>query len=221
MKLVVLGSTGGCGVELVQQAYARGIEVTAVSRRPQTGLPPGVHGVVADILDVDSLCQVIRRHDAVVSAVGLRLPGLAPWARPEVPDLMTRFGATLVEAMRATGQRRVMAVSAAGVGDSWDRVPWAFRTFIKATALRTAYAELERFEATLLSSGLEVCLVRPTGLSNGSTTGRVKVYRDIVGMAQISRADVAAFMLDHVGLMTWPWRAPLITVTGGGEELFP
>jgi putative NADH-flavin reductase len=221
MKLVVLGSTGGCGVELVQQAYARGHEVTAVARRHQEGLPPGVRGVVADILDADRLAEVIARHDAVLCAVGLRLPGLAPWARPEVPDLLSRLGPALVQAMRATELRRVMAISAGGVGDSYTRMPWAFRTFIRTTALRLAYAELEQFEATLLGSGLDVCMVRPTGLTNGSTTGQVKVYRDCVGMAQISRADVAAFMLDHVGLMTWPWRTPLITVTGGGEVLFP
>jgi putative NADH-flavin reductase len=217
VKLVVLGSTGGCGAHLVRDAVARGHEVTAVSRRADPALPAGARGVVADLLDVTALRGAIRGADAVLCAVGLRLPGLAPWAKPEVADVLTRLGPVLVEAMRAEGISRLLAISAGGVGDSYLKVPWVFRMFIRTTSLSVAYAELERFEATLLASGLDVCLPRPTGLTDAAATGQVKVCEDFTGQAQIPRADVAAWMLDEVAQPTMRWRTPMITVTGAGR----
>jgi putative NADH-flavin reductase len=143
------------------------------------------------------------------------MASIAPWAKPEVADLLTRFGPALVAAMKATGVKRVLAVSAGGVGDSRMAVPAIFRAMISFTGLKHAYAELEVFERTLLGSGLEVTLCRPTGLTDGARTGQVKVVTSFTGRASISRADVAAWMLEEVARPTLAWRTPMITVTGG------
>lgn len=215
MNLAILGASGGCGTQLMQQAVAARHAVTAIVRPSSTLNPPeGVHVERGDINDLSFLSGAIGGADAVLSALGLRLPGLAPWARPEIPDLLSRSTPVLVEAMRKTGVRRLIAISAGGVGDSYMKVPAMFRFFINATALRHAYAELEAMEKILLASDLEVCICRPTGLTDGPLTRTVKVCSSFQGRATISRADVAAWMLEEVARPHFAEKTPMISVTG-------
>ncbi len=218
MHLTILGASGGCGRHLVTQALERGHQVTAVARPSSTlEAPTGVRVERGDLTDRSFLQSVVEGSDAVLSALGLRVGSLAPWARPEVPDFLSRSTPALVDAMKASGVRRVIAISAGGVADSLPHVPGAFRVMLKVTALKYAYAELEVMERLLLDSGLDVCLPRPTGLTDGPRTGQVKVCASFSGRATISRADVAGWMLDEVVLPAFAARTPMISVTGVGE----
>lgn len=215
MKLVILGASGGCGRLLVAQAVARGHQVTAVAR-PAAAIdaPAAVRLLRGDLFDLEFLTAAVRGQDAVLSALGLRLPGLSPFARAEVPDLLSRSSPLLVQAMRQAGVSRLLAISAGGVGDSYARMPGVFKLFIKLTALRRAYVELEAMEQIFFASGLDVCCPRPTGLTDDPATGRVVVAERLRGRATIPRADVAAWMLDQVERPAFTERAPLLTVTG-------
>jgi putative NADH-flavin reductase len=200
---------------LVLQALERGHTVTAIARASSTfDAPAGVRVVRGDLTDVAFLEQALSGCDVVLSALGLRLAGLGPWNRPEQADFLSRCTPALVAAMKKVGLKRVLAISAGGVGDSAAQVPAFFRLFIKTTALKHAYAELEVMERTLLESGLEVCLCRPTGLTDGPRTGAVKVCTAFKGRATISRADVAGWMLDEAAKPSLAHRTPMISVTG-------
>lgn len=215
MKLVILGATGGCGAQLVKQAVARGHEVTAVVRSKSYRAPEGVR-VVAGELTVELLREAIRDQDAVLSALGLRMKSIAPWAKPEMPNFLSLVTPRIVAAMLVEKVKRIIAISAGGVGDSYARMPGAFKAFLKVTALRYPYAELEVMEHTLFDAPLDVCCVRPTGLTDGVITGQVRIAERIVGRPEISRADVAAWMLDAVEKPVFEHKTPLITVTGAG-----
>lgn len=214
MKIAILGATGGCGQELARQALERGHEVRAVVRSSSWQPPAGAAVLRGDLLSEPFLREAVRGQDAVLSALGQRLPSIAPWARPELPDLLARNAAALVAAMRGEGVRRLLAISAGGVGDSRGKVPAFFRAFIAASALRHAYADLEVMERALLGSGLDVCICRPTGLTDGPRTGQARVCDAIAGRATISRADVAAWMLDELQQPRYGGQTPMITVTG-------
>lgn len=217
MKLVVLGASGGCGRQLVEQALARGHEVTAVVRPSTSYAPPeGVTLASGEITDRGFLAATFRGHDAVLSGLGIRLPGLSPFASPEVPDLLSRSSPVIVQAMQDAGVKRLLAVSAGGVGDSFAKMPLLFKMFIRASALRKVYPQLAAMEETLFASGLEVSCPRPTGLTDKPATGEAKVVETVKGFATIPRADVAAWMLDEVVKPTLQHRAPLLTVTGAG-----
>lgn len=215
MKLVVLGASGGCGQQLVAQGSARGHEVTAVVRSSTWQPPSGVRVERGDLTSEAFLRQAVRGADAVASALGLRIKGLAPWNKPEQPDFLSRSTPALVAAMKTEGVRRVIAISAGGVGDSREKMPGFFRAFIALTALKHAYAELAVMERLLLESGLDVSIPRPSGLTDGPATGAVKIVETFKGRATISRADVAGWMLSQLEqpqLSTQ--RTPSITVTG-------
>ncbi len=215
MKIAVLGASGGCGQHLVTLGLQRGHEVTAVVRSASWQAPAGVHVVRGDLTHETFLREAIRGADVVLSALGLRIKGLAPWNKPEQPDFLARSTPALVAAMKAEGIKRIVAISAGGVGDSREKVPGVFRAMIALTALKTAYAELEKMEAQLLASGLDVLIARPSGLTDGPATGQVKVTERYTGRATISRADVAGWMLDQVALPAFPQqKTPMISVTG-------
>lgn len=214
MKIVVLGASGGCGEQLVNQAKERGHTVRAVVRSSSWQAPSGVEVRRGDLANESFLRESFSGQEAVLSALGLRMGGIAPWHKPEVPDFLSRATPAIVGAMKGNGIGRIVAISAGGVGDSFQKVPGAFRAFIQFTALRHAYRELEVMERTLLGSGLDVCIPRPTGLTDGPATGQVRVCESFSGRATISRADVAAWMLDELDKPAFAHCSPMISVTG-------
>lgn len=214
MKVAVLGASGGCGQKLVELAKLRGHDVTAVVRSQSWTPPPGVTVLRGDLTNETFLREAVKGKDAVLSGLGMRLKGLGPWNKPEQPDFLTRSTNALIAAMKAEGVKRVLAISAGGVGDSFAIMPGIMKFMIKNTALKYAYPELERMEAALLSSGLDVCIPRPSGLVDGPPTGGVKVARSFKGRATISRADVANWMLDQLSKPAFDEKTPMISVTG-------
>jgi putative NADH-flavin reductase len=215
MKITVLGASGGCGQQLVTLGLQRGHEVTAVVRSASWQAPAGVKVHRGDLTNETFLRDALRGSDAVLSALGLRIPGLAPWNKPEQRDFLARSTPAIVAAMKAEGVKRLIAISAGGVGDSRQKVPAVFRAMIATTALRIAYAELEKMEAQFLASGLDVLIARPSGLTDGPATGQVKVTQSYTGRATISRADVATWMLDQLAQPAFPQeKTPMISTTG-------
>jgi putative NADH-flavin reductase len=74
MKLFVIGATGRTGQEVVQQALARGHQVTAFVRSPE-GV--GVRNerltvIKGDATDEEQLFNAMQNHDAVISTLGPR-----------------------------------------------------------------------------------------------------------------------------------------------------
>lgn len=215
MRLVVLGASGGCGRELVRQASAAGHSVVAIVREHSVlDVPQGVEVRRGSLDDPAFLREAFRGADVVLSAVGLKISSLAPWAKPEDPTVLSRTTPNVIAAMKAEGVHRIIAISAGGVGDSLVSMPWVFRMLIRATALKIAYAELEKMEALLASSGLDWCCPRPTGLTDGPVTSAVREDPTLTGRATISRADVAAWILARSQSPSTGARAPVLTVMG-------
>src|SRR2546425_7836606 len=76
MKLLVLGATGGTGLEMVRQAIEHGHSVTAFVRSPER-LKPFANRISikqGNLLNSVELEAVVRGQDAVLSGVGPRLP---------------------------------------------------------------------------------------------------------------------------------------------------
>jgi nucleoside-diphosphate-sugar epimerase len=216
MKIVVLGASGGVGRLVVQQAAEQGHDVIAVGRGAMDIAPnPRVTPERGSLTDVAFLSRVIAGSDVVISCLGLRLKGLAPWNLPEVPDFLDTSTAAIVTAMKTVGVSRLVVVSSSGIGDSAALLPGFFRAFIAVSAMRHVWPALNRMEEAFARSGLHVTFVRPTGLTDGPATGRIVEATRLVGQAQIARADVAAFMLKEAARND-ARRAVVITTTGAG-----
>ena len=80
LNILILGSTGGTGRELVRQALEQGHTVTAFARDPAKvkAQDPKLRVAQGNILDPASLEAAIGGQDAVLSGLGSPLP-ILPW----------------------------------------------------------------------------------------------------------------------------------------------
>lgn len=204
MRITVFAATGGIGQCLVDQAIAAGHEVTAVVRDPSK-VRSGVRAVRADLSDVDpsALEKAVDGADAVLSGLGPRNAKLA--------GIASAGTAAITAAMKATGTRRLVVVSAAPVSTtpSPDRpnpprhdpaegfVMRNVLSPIVKQVFHAHYVDLAVMEDGLRASGLDWTSVRPPRLTDKPLTGqyRTAIEQNIRRGAFIPRADVAHFML--------------------------
>ena len=192
MKVLILGATGGTGLELVKQAVAAGHDVTAFVRDPKklTISDDSLKAVQGNILDVGSLERAVPGQDAVISALGS--PGLGP--STELSD-GTR---NIIAVMERSNVKRLIFETTIGVGDSREHLSWFAKWFFFPLVIRNVVADKEIQERLIKESSLDWTIVRPGRLTNGTRTGRYRegdqINAEAPGRA-ISRADVAEFML--------------------------
>lgn len=214
MKLVVLGATGATGRLLVDQALARGHEVVAYVRRPAAlERRDGLVVVGGELTDAASLTAALAGADAVLCAIG-------PAGVKDLfgSDLMRRTLPVVADSMTAAGVRRLVLMSAFGVGDTAASAsPMAKVAF--ATAVRSLYRDKQTAEARLAHAGLDVTTVYPTALTD-DPRGEAADVRDVTtvsrvsGMPKISRTAVATAMLDAVEDPATAGRRLLVTRPG-------
>jgi putative NADH-flavin reductase len=204
MKLTIVAATGGIGQQVVTQAIVAGHDVTAVVRNPAR-VTANVRTVQVDMTAADpiTLESAIGGSDAVLSCLG-------PRSRAE-DGVVTPGTRAVVEAMVATGVRRIVVVSAAPIGtmptpnrphppkhDPGEGVVMRYvLTPIVKKVLRGNYSDLALTEELLRDSHLDWTAIRPPRLTDGPLTGtyRTAVGRNLRRGPLVSRADVAHYML--------------------------
>jgi uncharacterized protein YbjT (DUF2867 family) len=205
MRIVILGASGGVGKWVTRLAAADGHDVTTVVR-PERPFhpPPGVRVLRGSALDVDILAAALVDQDVLISCLGAqRTQPWNPWSPLRSPSQVAEPAARAIVAVQpATSIRRVVAISAAGVGDSFARTNSAMRWMIRHSTVGQMYGDLEGMEAILRSSPLNWIAVRPVTLVNAAATARTHVLSRYRAASIVGRADVAAWLLrmatDHV-----------------------
>jgi putative NADH-flavin reductase len=193
MKILVIGAGAGTGRQIVQQAVARGHEVTAFVRRPRQYPQANVRVVVGDARDDKAISLAVAGQDAVFNTIGTQ----TPWARTGLEPVA---GRAINKALRDHGVRRLIVATTMGVGDSSKHARFYFRYIFAPTFLRGAVKDKGQMERELAHMEIDWVVVRPAVLTNEQPTGEVKVLTKQTGgkASHISRADTAAFMLDQL-----------------------
>lgn len=201
-KILVVGAAGKSGAAVVAEALARGVGVTAYvrSRAKAAGLPSGVAIVEGDGKDAAALARALPGHDAVVVTAGGR-------AEP----VSAEVARAVVLAMTQSGVARLIDYSAYGANDGAGLYRWVMQTLAKTVA-----ADKIELEKVLAASGLEWTAVRPGVLTDGGKSGKLRAGTGVVlkGFPQISRADVAQFVLDELQTPRFVRAAPVVYVEG-------
>ncbi len=195
MNLLIVGATGGTGQQLVTQALDRGYRVTALVRRlARAESPPGLTSAVGNVLDPASLDRAMRGQEAVVSALGHKR-----WLGPT--HILSEGTHNLITAMGRHGVRRFVCETALGISDSWWQMGLYYTLFVRPVILPFYFWDKVRQEAVVRASDLDWTIVRPGVLTNGPKRGRYRHGARVghwLWTVRISRADVAAFMLDQL-----------------------
>jgi putative NADH-flavin reductase len=105
----------------------------------------------------------------------------------------------ILDAMRSHGVDRLLFTSALGVGDTFRDTPLPLKIFMR-TLLRGIYADKLIGDQMIRSSGLEWTIVQPAVLTDGplTTNYRAGEHLPLSGMASISRADTAHFIVNRL-----------------------
>jgi putative NADH-flavin reductase len=195
MQITVFGASGRIGEEVVRQALEAGHKVVAVVRdasRFKMSHPALKVAAVRGLSDPVPLRPALEGSDAVISGVGPRGPKDGPVA--------TNATRGILQAMQASGVKRLVAVSAVPVGPVPEGDSFLNRRVILplvSTLFRDLYGDLAQMEDDIRHSTTEWTVVRPPKLVSKALTG---IYRTCIGANvprgyAISRANVAHAML--------------------------
>ncbi len=213
MHLAVLGATGRTGTHLVRQALERGHTVHALARSTEKAarLLPTDHEqltvVEGDALDAAAVERVVTGTDAVLNVTG--------WGKGSPDDLHQRGITLVLDAMRTHGVRRLVTLTGAGVRHETDQpkaVDQIFRLLLK-TVQGKMLADSEAYVDVVRASDTNWTVVRGPRLTDASARGAWRVAPG-VGKGtgtQISRADLATFMLETTEQATHIRALPVVT----------
>jgi uncharacterized protein YbjT (DUF2867 family) len=200
MKLAVFGASGATGRHLVRLASAAGTTVSVLVRAKAA--TTGIHGakmlVIGDATDPADAAATLKGADAVAICLGITRRSRSPFA-PLVspPDLTSRATAAILTAMQAEGVRRVIYVSAFGAGDSWEKIPWWGRAFIRISQVRHSMADHTRSEERLAASGTQWTALRPMFLDDKSSAHPARRMQEGDSLfARVSRESLARTILE-------------------------
>lgn len=195
MKLLIFGSTGSIGRQLVRQALEQGHTVTAFARDPakldiQHAILKLVQG---DVMDLASVEKAVQGQDAVLCVLGS--------GGKRTGTIRSEGTRQIIRAMEKVGVRRFICQTTLGVGDSWGNLNFFWKYIMFGFLLRQAYADHVTQENYVKQSHLDWTIVRPGAFVDGERTSD---YRhgfpgsDRTSKLKISRADVADFMLKQL-----------------------
>ena len=207
MRVLILGASGATGREVVHQALAQGLNVTAFVRDPAR-LPLSARTLrlfQGDVGDYAAVAGAVEGQQAVISALGV--------SRPLRPDPVVIEGVRhVLRAMQEQAVSRLVYMSFIGVHESRAAAGPMIR-YVAKFPLRHEIADHEAKEALIRASRCDWTIVRAPKLSNGRPTRRYRDGEDIAARSffpVLPRADVADFLLRQLRDSTYVCMAPRI-----------
>lgn len=189
--LAVSGAAGRTGRLVVEGALARGHHVIAITRRATEFAPhERLEQRVADALDAHAFVDALAGVDAVISTLG---------PSPDAPpDLSSRNGALLLEAMGVHAIAHAVVVTGAMTGTDAELGRF-YRLLARIPASRRLLDDRRALERTLRESQRPITIVRPPRLTDAvpSRHGVEIDERIVVRMLDsIARADLARVLVE-------------------------
>ncbi|WP_109125086.1 NAD(P)H-binding protein [Dyella sp. C11] len=199
MKIALFGATGHVGHAILEEALARGADVTAIVRDPArlANQDARVTVVTGDLAKPDTWLDAVRGADVAVVSISARRDG----SNDAVPTL----AATTLDYLPKAGVKRLVWVGGAGSLETSPGVRVVddphFPDAWKAEALGQAKA-LEVFRHS--KSDVDWTYISPAALlEDGPRTGTYRVGSDQLlvganGKSQISIPDYAMALFDRI-----------------------
>ncbi|AOX03250.1 epimerase [Moorena producens PAL-8-15-08-1] len=195
MNILIFGSTGATGRQVVEQALEQGHRVTAFARNPAKLdiNHANLKVVQGDVMDLPSVEKAVQGQEAVVCVLGA--------GQKMTGTIRSEGTQQIIQAMDKAGIRRFICQSTLGAGDSWENLNFFWKYIMFGFLLRNVFADHQRQENYVLQSGLDWTIVRPGAFVDGNRTGKYRhgfPSNDKTSKLKISRADVADFIVKQL-----------------------
>lgn len=196
MRILVFGATGAVGSRVVEEAVARGHQVTPVSRTASA------HCVQGDASDPDDVARLSQDHDLVISATR---------PRPGREGELVEAAKGLLIGLRSSGVRLILVGGAASLIVPGSEVMLVESPDFPVELRPIALACNEQFDLVRASTDVDWTYVSPPALLEpGSRTGGYRLGVDHLvtaddGTSYLSMEDFAIALVDeaeraqHVG----------------------
>jgi putative NADH-flavin reductase len=207
MKLIIFGSTGNIGRQLVLQSLQLGHAVTAFARNEDKLKDINHQNLVVyqgDVLDLPTVVKAVQDHDAVLCALGSGRKG----------NLRSQGTYHIIKAMEQTGVRRLICQTTLGAGDSKGNLNFFWKYIMFGWYLKEAFLDHELQERYIRESDLDWTIVRPGAFVKGNATGKYKHGfgpNDRSVKLKISMPDVALFMLMQLSAKEYLMKTPALS----------
>jgi uncharacterized protein YbjT (DUF2867 family) len=202
MRILVIGASQGTGALAVRSALDKGYEATAFARTPEKLQlqHERLRKITGDFHRRDAIDAAMPGHDAVIVTASATSLG----AFKDNPHYFSQGTGYVIDAMKKTGARRLVVLSALGVAESRPLLNPIVRIAFADFVLRPAFDDHARQEAQVRASGLDWVIARPGRLTNGPARHKStkKIALDPVPFS-ISRADLAEFLVDACLSPSW------------------
>jgi len=175
-------------------------------RRAGSSYPAGVRVIIGDALKPEDVIKATDKQDAVVECIG----GTKPWKKQTLERDVMR---NIVKATEDSATKRLVVVSAMGVGESANQSPWWYRYLMVPTFLRGSTADKAAMETIVLSSKLDWVIARPPILKDGAATGKVQVLEPGETGHAITRADLALWLVAQLESKNYVGQAVVVANT--------
>ena len=198
-KVLIIGASRGIGLETVKAALLAGHNVRALARSAAR-IPiqnPGLDRVAGNALDSGTIRSTLDGVDVVVQTLGV---DVAPRSIFERTTLFSQSTRIIVDAMKAAGVKRLIAVTGLGAGNSRGHGGIIYDSVVFPLLLKRVYDDKDVQEWIIKSSGLDWTIVRPGLLTNRPATGHYRILTAAGDwrFGTISRADVADFIVRQI-----------------------
>ena len=193
MKVVLYGASGNAGSRILHELQSRGHEVTAAVRNPDK-LPAGTKSVRDDLSNVDRVAQIITGSDAVISAY------MPP---PDDTDQLVAVTGRLIDAVRKTGNQRLIVVGGAASLEVAPGVTVLSSGHLPAPWIPIATSHAKALDL-LKTSDIPWTYFSPAGFFEpGQRTGKFRLGKDRLiaddkGDSRISFEDYAIALVDEL-----------------------
>ena len=191
MKIAVVGASGQTGPCIIREALTRGHDVIAICRSPEkmSISDPKVEVRQADAYDADAILKALDGADVVVTTVGAT-------SLSEKGPLSTAAHRNVLDAMKAHGQDRLIAISSFGAARGVKRK--GIRRKIYLWIRRKYYRDMMLMEEMVSAESPGATVLRAPSLHNRAPLGSYITMDDSTlpnGLA-LSRKDLAHYILE-------------------------
>ena len=189
MKIALIGASGNAGSRIVNEAIARGHQVTGIARHTEKIAPrENLRVVAGDVAKPRELADLLAGHDVVVSAVR--------FVAFDIADLF--------EALKLARAPRLVMVGGAGSLKTASGGVLADVPAFPEAAKSEARAGAEKLQALRGQNEIDWTFLSPSALfAPGERTGSYRVGAEELltaadGKSRISQEDYAIALLDEI-----------------------
>ncbi|TGO34413.1 hypothetical protein BHYA_0198g00210 [Botrytis hyacinthi] len=219
MHFLILGASGRTGSLVLAEALSQNHTVTALARNPSS-IPeaPGltvIKGTPSSSSDLTTAFTSGPKIDAVLVTLSSSRASDSPFAAStSPPDFLKNVISTVTQSMAAHGVKKIVYMSAFGVGSSNGALWLPMRLLINNSTMgKVGFQDHAAAEEVLKASGLEYSVVRSAMLKEGEKKSVVEHGAEGKGMGHLpgcTRKTVAGFMVELAERQKWENKVAVI-----------